>query len=245
MKEKIYTIPINDAFDKNCECAVCAFMQEEEKKLIDYTVGASMMEPDVREVTNKKGFCKKHFFDIYNTPNKLSCALVTQTHMEEIIKNLKDGSEKITKSEKGFFKKKDGFDAELSKQVQEVEKTDSSCAVCERLDGILDKFLQNLIYLYETENEFKEKFLNSKGFCLPHFEKLVKSASEHLKGSEKENFVSEIYKIEIAHLERNLGDLKNFIKKFDHRYINTEFENSRDALLRSAQKISGYFDEQK
>ena len=46
MKEKIYTIPINDAFDKNCECAVCAFMREEEKKLIDYTVGASMMEPD-------------------------------------------------------------------------------------------------------------------------------------------------------------------------------------------------------
>ena len=243
MKEKIYTIPINDAFDKNDECAICAFMREEEKKLIDYTVGASMMEPDVREVTNKKGFCKKHFFDIFNTPNKLSCALVTQTHMEEIIKKLKDGNEKISKSEKGFFKKKDGFDAALLSEEKEIESINSSCAVCERLDDILDKFLQNLIYLYETEQEFKAKFLNSKGFCLPHFERLLKSASKHLKGDKKAEFTDEIYKIEIAHLERNLGDLKNFIKKFDHRYINTEFENSRDALSRSAQKISGYFDE--
>ena len=243
MKEKIYTIPINDAFDKNCECAVCAFMCEEEKKLVDYTVGASMMEPDVREVTNKKGFCKKHFNDIFNTPNKLSCALVTQTHMEEIIKNLKLGSEKIEKSEKGFFKKKDGFDTALLSEINDTQKLNSSCAVCDRLEDILDKFLQNLIYLYETEPEFKRKFLNSKGFCLPHFEKLLTSASKHLKGAKKEEFAHEIYKIEIAHLERNLGDLKNFIKKFDHRYINTEFENSRDALSRSAQKISGYFDE--
>ncbi|UKI36589.1 MAG: DUF6062 family protein [Clostridiales bacterium] len=153
---------------------MCAFMREEEKKLIDYTVGASMMEPDVREVTNKKGFCKKHFNDIFNTPNKLSCALVTQTHMEEIIKNLKLGNEKIEKSEKGFFKKKDGFDTALLSETADIEKLNSSCAVCDRLDDILDKFLQNLIYLYETEPEFKEKFLNSKGFCLPHFEKAFK-----------------------------------------------------------------------
>lgn len=28
MKEKIYTIPVNDAFDKDCECPLCAMYQE-------------------------------------------------------------------------------------------------------------------------------------------------------------------------------------------------------------------------
>lgn len=243
MKETIYTIPINDAFDKDCECAICAFMKEEEKKLIEYTVGASMMEPDVRAVTNEKGFCNKHFCDIYNTPNKLSCALVAQTHMEEIIKNLKSGAMDISKSEKGFFKKKDGFDTAVKAEIGRLDTLNSSCVICSRLDDILNKFLKNLVYLYETEPEFKQKFLNSKGFCVLHFEKLLKSAANNLKGDKKDEFIQNLYKIEISHLERNLVDLENFIKKFDHRYINTEFENSRDALIRSAQKIAGYFED--
>ncbi len=243
MKEKIYTIPINDAFDKNCECAVCAFMKDEEKKLVEYTVGASMMEPDVREVTNKKGFCKKHFCDIYHTPEKLSCALVTQTHMQEIIKNLKEGFEKAEKSDKGFFKKKDGFDAVIAKEGENLKNLNASCVICSRLDEILEKFMDNLIYLYDTEPEFKQKFINSKGFCIPHFEKLLASGCKNLKGAKKEEFAKKLYEIEISHLERNLGDLGNFIKKFDHRYINTEFENAHDALIRSAQKISGYFED--
>ena len=32
MKEKIYTIPINDAFDENGECPICSFMKKEDKK---------------------------------------------------------------------------------------------------------------------------------------------------------------------------------------------------------------------
>ncbi|MDY5627405.1 MAG: DUF6062 family protein, partial [Clostridia bacterium] len=185
----------------------------------------------------------KHFCDIYNTPNKLSCALVTQTHMEEIIKNLKSGAMDISKSEKGFFKKKDGFDTAVKAEIVRLDTLNSSCAICSRLDDILDKFLKNLVYLYETEPEFKQKFLNSKGFCVFHFEKLLKSAANNLKGDKKDEFIQNLYKIEISHLERNLGDLENFIKKFDHRYINTEFENSRDALIRSAQKIAGYFED--
>ncbi|UKI36590.1 MAG: hypothetical protein L6V93_22495 [Clostridiales bacterium] len=51
-------------------------------------------------------------------------------------------------------------------------------------------------------------------------------------------------KIEIEHLERNLGDLKNFIKKFDHRYINTEFEKfARRTFTFGAEKFRVIFDE--
>lgn len=245
MKEKIYTIPINEAFDKNCECSICEFLKEEEKKLIDYTVGASMMEPDVREVTNEKGFCNFHYHAVYKTDNKLSSALITETHMEEIIKKLKEGKSSFVKKKKKLFKNDDAFTLSLNNQKDMLQALNSSCTICSRLDDISDKFLKNVIYLYETEDEFKEKFLNSKGFCIVHFEKLLKCAQKNLKGDKLFDFINNVYEIEINHLERNLGDLKNFIKKFDHRFINVEFENSKDALIRSTQKVSGYFKDEK
>ena len=92
MKEKIYTIPINDAFNKNSECAICEFEREEEQSRIDYTVGASMMEPDERIFTNENGFCRRHASMLLKCDNKLSLALVLKTHTDSLISTL----EKIT-----------------------------------------------------------------------------------------------------------------------------------------------------
>ena len=66
MAEKIYTIPINEAFDKTLEsetpdCPLCLLRRMLEKNEIERITGAAMMEPDVRIETNKKGFCRRHF----------------------------------------------------------------------------------------------------------------------------------------------------------------------------------------
>ena len=47
MKEKIYTIPVNDAFDKDCECPLCAMYQELENNAVEYTMGPSYIEKDL------------------------------------------------------------------------------------------------------------------------------------------------------------------------------------------------------
>lgn len=35
MKEKIFTIPVNDAFDSGCECPVCYMKRELENAAVD------------------------------------------------------------------------------------------------------------------------------------------------------------------------------------------------------------------
>ena len=57
MKEKIYTIPIQDAFAAGSECPVCAMYQKLEENAINYTIGpgASYMEEDIREQTDGQG----------------------------------------------------------------------------------------------------------------------------------------------------------------------------------------------
>ena len=71
--------------------------QKEEIKLVNSTMGASMMEPEFREITNRMGFCKIHQKMVLNTDSKLSVALVYHTHMKEMMHSLND----IRKSTEG------------------------------------------------------------------------------------------------------------------------------------------------
>ena len=60
-KETIYTIPINEAFEKNSECPLCEIEKRLEKEAVEYALGPAMMEPDHRELSNQKGYCNKQY----------------------------------------------------------------------------------------------------------------------------------------------------------------------------------------
>ena len=63
MKETIYTIPLNEAFETQDECPFCYLERMTEQRTIKYVLGpgASYMEPDVRLATDREGFCGNHF----------------------------------------------------------------------------------------------------------------------------------------------------------------------------------------
>ena len=63
MKEKLYTIPLNDAMNADDECPFCFIERKLEQDLLDFTLGSgsSYMENDIREQTDKAGFCRYHF----------------------------------------------------------------------------------------------------------------------------------------------------------------------------------------
>ncbi len=65
MKEKIYTIPVNEAYDTDCECPLCHLEKQLETKAIDYALGAAMMEPDYRMESNEKG-CHTYHGILFN-----------------------------------------------------------------------------------------------------------------------------------------------------------------------------------
>ena len=57
--EQLYTIPVNEAFEKGAEdetrgCPFCRLYRKLELGELDLILGASMMEPDVRKKTNEK-----------------------------------------------------------------------------------------------------------------------------------------------------------------------------------------------
>ena len=87
--EKIYTIPVNEAFeasaaDPACGCPFCTLYSKLEENELDLILGASMMEPDVRIKTNELGFCKTHYDMMFTRKNRLGLALMLESHLNEL-----------------------------------------------------------------------------------------------------------------------------------------------------------------
>ena len=210
MAEKLYTIPVNDA--------------------LEFTLGPSYMEEDIRAMTDKAGFCKEHVTKMYAKGNRLGMALMYQTHTYELIKSL----EKIKPESKGGFLKK----ADNSKLEEYIKKISGSCFICNRIKDVFERYIYTIMYLWKNDNDFKEKYKKSKGFCIEHYGMLIEYASKELSGKNLEEFVEVTRTLFLDNMKRVKEDLDWFIDKFDYRYKDEPWKNSKDALPRMLQKVN-------
>lgn len=155
MAEKIYTIPINEAFEhavlhEPADCPFCLLYDMLEKNELDIILGASMMEPDIRIETNKKGFCQQHFDKMFEKGNRLGLGLILESHIAEVEKNVFSGGT--------------AFDGKGEKEQVKLESLEKSCYICDRIEAAFAKMLDNMVYLWETEEDFRGKFAAPKVF---------------------------------------------------------------------------------
>ena len=238
MKEKIYTIPVNDAFDSDCECPICAMYKELEDNAVEYTMGPSYMEDDIRAKTDAMGFCQKHIKQVYDIENRLGFALVMKTHMDKVIADVKQISAAPVKGKKLFGKVQPAGVAEYAK------KLNYSCFVCERVDNTFKRYIDTVITLYKADKGFREKYKKSKGFCIEHYGILIEAAEEKLNGNTLQEFVEDTNVLFISNMERVRDDVEWFINKFDHTYANEPWKNAKDSLQRAMIKANSVLPEE-
>ena len=75
MKYHIDTIPVWDAMKEDTECLLCSIEKKQEDKYVSFYLGDSVMQPEVRQRTNKTGFCGKHYEMMYAQTKKLPLGL--------------------------------------------------------------------------------------------------------------------------------------------------------------------------
>lgn len=244
MKEQIYTIPVNEAFDTPCECPLCVLEKRLENEAVEYALGAAMMEPDWRIESNEKGYCNRHISQMFEVKNKLSLALVLDTHLDEIRSKLKKASKNLDTLSKGsFFKKTDSkeFLSEFTKQLKSIN---SSCIICDRINYTMERYISTIFYMWQKDDDFKKKFEVSKGLCLKHFEMLVNESEKHMKGKTHSEFLKTVISKELNELDRIQDDIHKFTLKFDYRNRDMEWGTAEDAPIRTVEKIAGFLHKQ-
>ena len=219
MREDICTIPVSDVFIEKDGCPICRMYGMLEKRAIDYITGAAMMEPDVRMVTNKKGFCGNHLYKMVKDKSGLSLALMLQTHLDELEENL---------FEKGD---KDGKIA-----------TDrlSSCFLCEKINWGMDRMIETIYITFENDKDFRSMFEAQPTFCLPHYQLLLTGVKKSRLKKYSSEFRDVLKRITKNQLQEINEDLKHFCSLFDYRNRDGDWGNSKTAIQRTLSFRKGY-----
>ncbi len=237
MKEKLYAIPVNDAFIEDCECPICLMLKTLEANAIEFTMGPSYMEDDIRAVTDEVGFCKHHLKGLMENQNRLGLALILKTHMDKTIHDLELLSPDKVKAPASLFKKKQ----ESSTVVSYIKKLESSCFICNKINATFERYIATIFSLYQNDDSFRKKFSTSKGFCTSHYGLLYEEAGKYLNGKLSEQFIKELNDLYFHNMKRVKDDLEWFIDKFDYRNTNEPWKNSKDALPRAMVKTNSLF----
>lgn len=254
MKEQIYTIPVNDAFSEDCECPICRLERDLENDSIAFMLSPALMEPDNRVATNQKGFCRRHFGMLYNKKeNVLGVSLIIDTHiqhqMEAFGKIIKKSAKAIEADAKmnvikniaaGIGKSSSGTFNFIKDAVGFIDTLEEKCEVCERIDRIMDRYADVILWMYFKDNDFQRKIKEGKGFCLPHYKLLLESAKKHLSPKQCAVFVGDINDLMVNNMDRILDEVQWFAQKFDYRNKNASWKNSKDAVPRAIEKFVSY-----
>jgi len=238
MKETIYTIPVMDAFRERCECAFCQMHHTLEQNALDFMLGASAsyMEGDIRMKTDEQGFCRRHYGMMYAVSNRLGVALISQTHLARVRKDLKALLKNApkTRPKKALF----GGKASPSPLSAYVEKLTGTCYICDMIESTFEKYIDTFFMLWPKEEELRDMVREGNGFCLPHFAMAAEAAADKLGASAYESFAGILYDVQMKNLERVQEDVDWFVRKFDYRYQNEPWHNAKDAVRRVIQKLS-------
>lgn len=183
-------------------------------------MGAAMMEPDVRMETNALGFCHTHLEQMRGCKNRLSLALMLQTHLKKI--------------DFDTFTHKQLFAGKNTKQ-RKLSQVNNSCFVCSKVDWGMERFMVTLFEMYSKDKSFRELFSKQEYICLPHFELLLSLSQEKLDKPTSKEFDKQCTSLVKGYLETLYADVSHYCNMYDYRNTgkDADWGNSKDSIERT------------
>ena len=222
MRDDITSIPISEVFEPRDGCPICRMRDMLESRVVEYITGAAMMEPDVRIETNQQGFCFTHFQMMLKKRNRLGVALMLESHLDEMEKQVfAGGLPLVGKSSR--------------KQAKSAGHATCSCFICNQVDWAMERMLANVCRLWENERDFRQLFEEQNTLCLPHFSLLAETAANSMNKKQAPDFTKTASILSRKYLAELRGDVSHFCKMFDYRNNgeDADWGNSKDSIERA------------
>lgn len=230
--EQIYTIPVNETFeacmnDKSLGCPFCRLRKKLEENELELILGASMMEPDVRQKTNRQGFCPDHWQKMNLRGKKLPLALILQSHMAEIDAMLK---------KPGILPAVSG-----NESAKSLSNMSGDCYICRRIDANTQRMTETAALLWDSDESFRDKLCASP-LCLPHFSSFMLTAHSVLKARSFKELYKAVYAVESEYIDGIREKLDSFVQMFDHRYSGENRNGAETAVADAFAALNGTAD---
>ncbi len=237
---KLETSKVHDAYRQGGECPFCWLLDEAERSYVGSFRGHRVMTPESRIRTNEAGFCPAHFQRLYGDRdgNQLGLALMTRTHLERWLPELKAALAQATPAGAGERRGHDRWKAvdDLGALLTGLR---DRCAICDLLSADLDRYCFTVVYLWKHDPDFAPTLAASRGFCLSNLPPLLASAEKGLSAAELARFLRQVLPMVASSLERLDRELGGFIDLSQATSPGLGTEAERTALARALEFLSG------
>ena len=219
MRESILTIPISEILEPSDGCPIYRMRDMLEQRTVEYIMGAAMMEPDVRIETNRAGFCHVHFQQMMKQKNRLSLALMLQTHLAAVDQQL--------------FSRKKLFEPKNARK-QKLSQINESCFVCEKVDWGMERLMRTFFEMC-THADIKQLMSEQEYICLPHYDLLQSLAPAYLQKQELDSFTKMISGLTEKYIASLYEDVSHYCNMYDYRNTgkDADWGNSKDSIERA------------
>ena len=198
-----------------------------EEHICEYIMGAAMMEPDVREETNELGFCLTHYNMLLKQNNRLSLALMLNTHLAQF-------REEILDKKDGVFNK-----GAKAKKLADMKET---CFVCAKVDWGVNHMLETVFTMFKNDEGFRKLYSAQEYLCIPHYRKLMTAAQSKLKKDDLKAFCDATDELVGKYAKALNSDVKEFCDSFDYRNAgklhNEDMEHVRSSIERAIEFLT-------
>lgn len=151
--EKIYMIPVNDAYNESCGCPLCRLRDKAETNYLEYYLGPSLMEPDTRKITNKTGFCPVHMGKLNKAvTNRLGLGLVMHTHLKDFNEDLNPKLKSSIPAKAGLLKgRSPDYKQKLNSVADLIEKRINTCPICENMNDAMGHYIEVICWMFSHD----------------------------------------------------------------------------------------------
>jgi len=257
MAEQIYTIPISEAFEQHGGCPLCRMKEKLERESLEYVMGAAMMDPDVRIRTNRLGFCRGHYDDMLAMKNRLSLALMMESHLAEVSKLFPEDLDKlpvVPAPVEGSDLPEEMYALPLDepKKLAKLRKyggenparmalvQHGSCYVCRRASEFESNVLSNVAHMWKKDDGFRDKLRSQEYFCLDHYGRLLNIARREMNDPAFRELYRTMTEINGKFIRQLNLDVTGFCRSFDHQNAGKPLTDAqRSCVDRSCDFLSG------
>ena len=239
MKEKLYTIELMDAVKAGDECPFCYLERKMEQNTLSFVLSSSYMESDIREQTDKAGFCREHTKMMFQYGNQVGNAWILKTRFHRINQEMQRQMEHYEAPKNGLFGRMKKTEESGSLLGSWMKRQRCTCYVCNRLSETYDRALDTFVYMIQKDKEFLETLRGSRGFCFHHFTDLLEACERKLGEKEKAEVMPLLFSLMKKNMDRVQEDIDWFIEKQDYLNADAGWKESRDAVQRTMQKLVG------